>query len=109
MPKTALPVFAAQILSSITSLLLCIGLCLIPDSRLRDGTVMMLGFAGYAILRFVLELIRVDESGQFGTSLSISQWVSVFVLSGALIGLFLIFRLPPNKSGIRAADTPAAE
>ena len=109
LPKTALPVFAAQILSSITSLLLCIALCLIPDSRLREGTVMMLGFAGYAILRFVLEIIRVDESGQFGTSLSISQWVSVFVLSGALIGLFLIYRLPSGKSGIRDADVPAAE
>ena len=53
---------------------------------------MMLGFASYAILRFVLELVRVDESGQFGTTLSISQWVSVVVFTGSLIGLGLIYR-----------------
>ena len=92
LPATALPVFAAQILSSSTSLILCICLCLIPAKRFRDGTVMMLGFASYAILRFVLELVRVDESGQFGTTLSISQWVSVVVFTGSLIGLGLIYR-----------------
>jgi phosphatidylglycerol:prolipoprotein diacylglycerol transferase len=91
LPATALPVFAAQILSSSTSLVLCICLCLIPATRFRDGTVMMLGFASYAILRFVLEMVRVDESGQFGTSFSISQWVSVVVFSGSLIGLGLIY------------------
>jgi phosphatidylglycerol:prolipoprotein diacylglycerol transferase len=97
LPTTALPVFAAQILSSLCSLLLCIGLCLIPASRFRDGTVMMLGFASYAILRFVLELVRVDESGQFGTSLSISQWVSLFVLVGSFVGLFVIYRTLPGQ------------
>ena len=97
LPTTALPVFAAQILSSLCSLLLCIGLCLIPASRFRDGTVMMLGFASYAILRFVLELVRVDESGQFGTNLSISQWVSLFVLVGSFVGLFVIYRTLPGQ------------
>jgi phosphatidylglycerol---prolipoprotein diacylglyceryl transferase len=104
LPATALPVFAAQILSSSTSLVLCICLCLIPATRFRDGTVMMLGFASYAILRFVLELVRVDESGQFGTSLSISQWVSVVVFTGSLIGLGLIYR---NK--LHRAAGPVSE
>ncbi|MAI31307.1 MAG: hypothetical protein CBE00_02635 [Planctomycetaceae bacterium TMED240] len=91
LPETALPVFAAQILSSVSSLLLCLALCLIPAMRFREGTVMMLGFASYAILRFVLELVRVDESGQFGTDFSISQWVSICVLTGSLIGLGFIY------------------
>lgn len=101
LPDTALPVFAAQILSSVTALLLCITLCLIPDSKLRDGTVMMLGFAGYAVLRFVLELIRDDEGGQFGTSLSISQWVSICVLTGALVGLCWIYLANRNPSSVQ--------
>jgi len=98
LPAAALPVFAAQILSSVCSLLLCIGLCLVPATRFRDGTVMMLGFASYAILRFVLELVRVDEGGQFGTALSISQWVSVFVFAGSIVGLILIYRAPAGQS-----------
>ena len=44
-------------------------------SKADYGLASGLFFAGYAILRFVLELIRVDESGQFGTSLSISLQV----------------------------------
>ena len=91
LPKTALPVFAAQILSSISSLVLCLGLCMIPVQRFREGTVMMLGFSSYAVLRFVLELVRVDESGQFGTDFSISQWVSICVLTGSLIGLGFLY------------------
>ncbi|MAI72316.1 MAG: diacylglyceryl transferase [Rhodopirellula sp.] len=91
LPETAFPVFAAQILSSVSSLLLCLGLCILPATRFREGTVMMLGFASYAVLRFVLELVRVDESGQFGTDFSISQWVSICVLTGSLLGLGFIY------------------
>lgn len=96
LPATAMPVFAAQLLSSICSLILCGLLCAIPPNKFRDGTVMMLGFAGYAVLRFVLELVRVDEGGQFGTDLSISQWVSVIVLSGSILGSWWIYRSPAD-------------
>ena len=41
---------------------------------------MMFGFSAYALLRFGLEIVRVDELGQFGTGLSISQIVSLVVL-----------------------------
>ncbi|HBV62473.1 MAG TPA: diacylglyceryl transferase [Rhodopirellula sp.] len=103
LPKTALPVFAAQILSSVSSLLLCLGLCMIPVQRFREGTVMMLGFASYAVLRFVLELVRVDESGQFGTDFSISQWVSICVLAGSLIGLGFLYS---RKQATAAVSSP---
>ena len=98
LPATALPVFAAQLLSSFCSLILCGLLCAISPTKFRDGTVMMLGFASYAVLRFVLELVRVDEGGQFGTNLSISQWVSLIVLSGSIIGLWWIYRSPADLS-----------
>jgi len=107
LPETALPVVAAQILSSGTSLVLCIGLCIIPATRFREGTVMMLGFASYAILRFVLELVRVDESGQFGTEFSISQWVSIFVLTGSLIGLGFIYTRQKATTTIPSSERPS--
>ena len=98
LPTRALPVYPTQLISSVSGLLLCLGLCSLPTRRMRDGTVMMLGFAGYAIIRFVLELIRVDEAGQFGTSLSISQWVSLVVLACSLIGLAWLYWSPRSAA-----------
>ena len=96
MPPRALPVFPAQVVSSLGGLALFLALNLIPAGRFRDGTVMIAGFVGYAVLRFGMEWIRVDEAGQFGTSLTISQWVSVVVLVGSLIGFAALrYRTPP--------------
>ncbi|MFK8112332.1 MAG: prolipoprotein diacylglyceryl transferase [Rubripirellula sp.] len=94
LPDRARPVYAAQLLSSVCSLVLCLLLCGLSWFNFREGTVMMLGFASYAVLRFVLELVRVDEAGQFGTNLSISQWVSVFVFFASMAGLWWIHRSP---------------
>ena len=68
---------------------------------------MMLGFASYAILRFVLELVRVDESGQFGTDFSISQWVSICVLTGSLVGLGFIYTRPKATATIPSSERPS--
>jgi phosphatidylglycerol:prolipoprotein diacylglycerol transferase len=98
LPARALPVYAAQLLSSFSSLVLCLGLCSLSHFRPREGTVMMLGFAGYAIVRFGLELVRVDEAGQFGTSLSISQWISLIVFCCSMVGLWWVYRTPRTGS-----------
>ncbi|MDA8745212.1 prolipoprotein diacylglyceryl transferase [Rubripirellula amarantea] len=87
LPPLALPVRAAQIISSLSALVMCVSLCWLSRLDFRTGTIMFLGFAAYAVLRFVLEIVRVDEGGQFGTSFSISQWVSIVVLIGSAIGL----------------------
>ena len=102
LPSQSLPVRAAQIISSVSSLVLCVLLCGISLLRLRPGTVMFLGFAAYAILRFVLEWVRVDEAGQFGTALSISQWVSVMVLISSIAGLMWVCvrQAPPVTSDL---------
>jgi phosphatidylglycerol:prolipoprotein diacylglycerol transferase len=94
LPKRALPVYPAQLISSVSGLLLCLVLLALSTWRFRDGTIMMLGFAGYAVLRFVLEMIRVDEAGQFGTGLSISQLVSLVVFALSLVGLAWIYCSP---------------
>ncbi len=101
LPARALPVYAVQVLSSASSLVLCLMLCGLSLFVTRDGAIMMIGFACYAVLRFVLELIRVDEAGQFGTSLSISQWVSIVVLASCLIGLIFVYRRPASRQSVQ--------
>ena len=86
LPSSALPVYPAQIISSLTGLTMCLLLCALSRIRLKDGMLMMVGFAAYAVLRFGLEIVRVDELGQFGTELSISQIVSLVVFTLALAG-----------------------
>jgi phosphatidylglycerol:prolipoprotein diacylglycerol transferase len=92
LPKRALPVYPAQIVSSVDGLLLCLLLSLIPRGRFPVGFVMMSGIAGYAVLRFFEEEMRVDEAGQFGTSLSIAQWVSIVILVLSVAGFAIVFR-----------------
>lgn len=90
LPKTALPVYPAQLISSFSGLLMCLVLCGLSRFSMRDGMLMMAGFSAYAIMRFVLELVRVDELGQFGTKLSISQIVSLIVLASSVVGALWI-------------------
>ena len=71
---------------------------------------MMLGFAAYAILRFVLEMVRVDEAGQFGTVLTISQWVSVIVLLLSIGGMIWVYKLAKeNDDPAIVADTKTSD
>jgi phosphatidylglycerol:prolipoprotein diacylglycerol transferase len=105
LPPRALPVYAAQLLSSGSSLVLCLFLCTVSRFGFRDGSVMIGGFASYAVVRFVLEWVRVDELGQFGTSLSISQWVSLIVFSASLLGLWWVYRTPLDAA-IQPQATP---
>jgi phosphatidylglycerol---prolipoprotein diacylglyceryl transferase len=95
LPPRALPVFPAQVLGSISGLVLCLSLLTIKPSRWRAGMIMLTGFAGYAVVRFMMEIIRVDEGGQFGTNLTISQWVSIVVLIGSILG-FVALKLQPT-------------
>lgn len=79
LPGRALPVRAAQLWSSLSAAVMAGLLLVVSRWRWRPGVLMFAGFAGYAVVRFVLEIVRVDEAGRFGTELSISQWVSILV------------------------------
>lgn len=81
-PPRSAPVHPAQLYAAIDAGLLALLLWFVYPFRRRDGEVTALMFTLHPPSRFLLEMVRVDEAGVFGTSLSISQVVS--------IGLFAI-------------------
>ena len=72
-----LPVHPTQVYSAINAGLLAMLLWFFWPIRRFDGQVFALMLVLYSIGRFLLEVVRRDESGLLGTSLTISQWVSV--------------------------------
>jgi len=110
LPETATPVLATQIISALlafaaTGTLLAVEWWFRRRWPQPPGTLMLIGFSLYAVLRIYLEWLRIDEPGQFGTVLSISQWVSVLVLIASVATL--VWRLRRRPAGLgRPADLP---
>ena len=89
-------VHPTQIYSAVNALLLCLLLWFWWHVRKADGEVIALMLILYSVSRFLLELIRSDELGQFGTQLTISQIVSLAALTFG-IGLFVWCRMFGSK------------
>lgn len=87
LPAWSLSVHPTQIYSSINAGLLTLLLWFWWYRRRADGEVFAIMLILYPVGRFLIEIIRNDEAGQFGTELTISQWVS---LATVLVG-FAIF------------------
>jgi phosphatidylglycerol:prolipoprotein diacylglycerol transferase len=98
----SLPVHPTQIYSAINAALLCQLTIAVYPFRRRDGEVIALLLTIYPVSRFLLELIRTDESAVFGTGLSISQNVSVWILLGVVAMWVYVLRQP------RGSALPAA-
>jgi phosphatidylglycerol:prolipoprotein diacylglycerol transferase len=81
-PERSAPVHPAQVYAAVDAGLLALLLWVAYPFRRRDGEITALMFTLHPPSRFLLEIVRVDEGGQFGTGLTISQWVS--------IGLFVV-------------------
>lgn len=84
----SLPVHPTQIYSTIDAILLCLFLIAYYPYRRRDGELAALTMILHPISRFLIEIIRNDESTQFGTNLTISQIISLGIL-GIGIGLWI--------------------
>ncbi len=98
LPSRSLPTHPSQIYAAINAALLSGFLfCLWPNVR-RDGIVFGLGWAMYGVSRMIEEWIRIDEAGQFGTSLSIAQWISLGGIAAGLTILAIQARKPPGRS-----------
>ncbi|MEM7453813.1 MAG: prolipoprotein diacylglyceryl transferase [Planctomycetota bacterium] len=100
LPDWSLWTHPTQIYSSINAALLCLVLWFYYPFRRSEGEVFALMLMLYALARFLLELIRIDEAGVLGTPFTISQMISFGAMSLG-IGLFFWIR----KSGQPATDT----
>jgi phosphatidylglycerol:prolipoprotein diacylglycerol transferase len=80
LPDRSLPVHPAQLYSSLGALLICLVLVASEPYLTRPGSLLALLLTLYPPVRIIEEMIRVDEPGQFGTSLKISQWISLAML-----------------------------
>lgn len=97
-PAHAHAIHPTQLYSAIDSFVLCLLLLAYDPFRRRDGELIALMLTFYPITRFLMEMIRTDEPGQFGTSLTISQWVSLTILACMIPLWFAIFRRPAKKA-----------
>jgi phosphatidylglycerol:prolipoprotein diacylglycerol transferase len=90
LPERAIPVHPSQVYASIGGLILFLWTMSLSSLASRTGYLFSLGLIAYGFVRILEELIRVDEGGQFGTSLSIATWIS---LAGILGGIALLVSL----------------
>jgi phosphatidylglycerol:prolipoprotein diacylglycerol transferase len=64
--------------------------------RRRDGELMVLFMIGYAVHRFLNEMLRTDTDPVFGTGLTLSQNGSILLLLGGIILGWIVWRRPPQ-------------
>lgn len=74
-----------QVYSSISAFLLAAVTAAYFRRRPYDGAVLVVGMLLYGTKRFLVEFLRGDEMGQFGTMFTISQWISASIFVGGLI------------------------
>ncbi len=104
LPDRALPVYPAQLISSGSALLLCLVLCGLSLCRFRDGTIMMLGFAGYANLRFVLELFAWMKQGNLAQVCRYRSGLASSCLCVRWLGSFGYTTSPRHANGPATGD-----
>jgi phosphatidylglycerol:prolipoprotein diacylglycerol transferase len=92
LPSHSLPVHPSQIYGAISGFLIFLVLLSSEPFLQRRGAVVAMLLTCYPPVRFLEELIRDDEPGQLGTSLTISQWVSVVAFLAAIVTWVIVFR-----------------
>jgi prolipoprotein diacylglyceryltransferase len=106
-PETSSPIHPAQLYSTIDGLLICLFLLAYDPFKRRDGELLAWAGTIYPITRFLMEIIRTDEGPVFGTTLSISQNISLLIL--ASVGLFWWYlSRQPRKIAWPVRSAPAA-
>jgi phosphatidylglycerol:prolipoprotein diacylglycerol transferase len=94
-PRT-IPLHPTQIYESISMAFLFALLLAYYPFRRRPGEVMVLFMAGYAVHRFLNEVLRVDTE-PVAFNMTLSQNVSVLVLAGAVVLALILWRKPAQS------------
>ena len=98
LPPRSLPVHPAQIYATINAFLIFLVAWFFFPFRRRQGEVFGLVLTVYPVTRILLEWVRVDEGGWYGTTLTISQ----------LISLLILLLMVPYWAGVRRTERIAA-
>lgn len=94
----------SQLYSSISAFVLAGLLAVYFRHRPWNGAVLAVAWVLYPINRFVLEFIRGDELGQFNTSMTISQLVSIGLL---LTGVaYIVWMAISSRNKLSPAKAP---
>jgi phosphatidylglycerol:prolipoprotein diacylglycerol transferase len=97
-PGRSLPVHPTQLYASLDAALLAAFLWFYYPFRRRDGEVFALLVTLHPISRFLLEIIRDDEPGFLGTSLTIAQWTSAAIFFAAIGLWWYLARQPQTRA-----------
>jgi phosphatidylglycerol---prolipoprotein diacylglyceryl transferase len=98
LPIRSIGTHPTQVYSSIDAFLLFAMVWIYWYLRKNDGEVFALMLIMHGISRFLLEIIRQDESGIFGTNLTISQWISLLLI---MVGIVLMGSVKTRNSGLQ--------
>jgi phosphatidylglycerol:prolipoprotein diacylglycerol transferase len=94
-PPRSEPVHPTQLYSSLNGFLLCLLLVAYAPFRRHDGEVLAILLTLSPFTRFLLEILRTDEPGVFGTCLTISQTSSLILLLCAVaLWAYVLTKLP---------------
>ena len=106
LPARSRPAHPTQLYAAVGAAILCWLLWCYYPFRRRDGEVFALLLTLYPLMRYLEESIRVDEPGQFRTSLSISQWISLILLAAVVALWIYVLRQPRGSALALAGDEP---
>jgi phosphatidylglycerol:prolipoprotein diacylglycerol transferase len=94
----SVPIHPAQVYAAIDGALLALVLWFFYPFRRRDGEVFALLITVHPLSRFLLEMVRSDEPGRFGTDLTIAQWMSIGILAAGVALWIYIERQPAGTA-----------
>ena len=75
--------------------------------RRRNGEVLAVALIVYPITRFCMELLRADEVGQFGTTLTISQCASIGLFILNIPFMYYLSRRPAIREPVSLPEPPS--
>jgi phosphatidylglycerol---prolipoprotein diacylglyceryl transferase len=97
-PQRSLPTHPTQLYSSLNAFLICGFLFFLWPNAQKDGLVLGLWLVMCGSSRMLEEWLRIDEAGQFGTVLTISQWISLVGMIGGVAILAFVRKMPFGRA-----------
>ncbi|RPI87352.1 MAG: prolipoprotein diacylglyceryl transferase, partial [Planctomycetaceae bacterium] len=104
----SLPLHPTQLYDAFSALAIALVTWAYYPFRRSDGEVVAAAAILYSINRFLVELLRWDEPGQWGTNLTISQIGSLVIFPLAIACLAWIEYQPPRRLPLVRASAPPA-